>query len=145
MNRWLGGATALLLGASLGWGAGQTSEPPRIRYGEEACDRCRMLITEARTAAALRTAAGDVQRFDDLDCLLRALAAMPGPVTQVWVHAYDTDRWLHADEAWYVVNPELMTPMGSGVAAFGTQASAEEAVRQPQGTVLRWADLEHGG
>ena len=141
MNRWVSGVTVLLIGASVGCEMRQASAPPRIRYGEAPCDTCRMLISEERTAAALRTAAGDVQQFDDIDCLLRGVAAAAGSVTHVWVHAYDAERWLNAQEAWYVMSPELMTPMGSGLAAFATQAAADEAARQQRGSVLRWADL----
>jgi len=45
--------------------------PPKIRYGEETCDHCRMIISEDRFAAAYRLNSGLVKKFDDIGCAIQ--------------------------------------------------------------------------
>lgn len=97
--------------------------PPEVRYGVDPCDRCQMIINEARHAAAYVTPAGDVRRFDDLGCLVAHRAEAPEPVSAVWVHGAD-GAWLEGARASVVRAPDVITPMGSGLLAF---ASEEEA------------------
>ncbi|UCC51087.1 MAG: hypothetical protein JSV68_18550, partial [Anaerolineaceae bacterium] len=49
-------------------GCGQTTnleEPPQIVYGQDVCERCGMIISEEKFAAAYWTAGGEARRFDD--------------------------------------------------------------------------------
>jgi copper chaperone NosL len=41
-------------------------DPPDIVYGEDVCERCSMIINEARYAAAYVTEDGEAHRFDDI-------------------------------------------------------------------------------
>jgi len=44
---------------------------PKIRYGEETCDHCRMIISEDRFAAAYRLNSGLIKKFDDIGCAIQ--------------------------------------------------------------------------
>jgi copper chaperone NosL len=39
----------------------ELDEPPEIRYGEDTCSRCLMIINEARYAASYVTGTGEVR------------------------------------------------------------------------------------
>src|SRR5690606_2316835 len=55
----------LLLSAFVGCGGG----PEPIRFGEDACDNCRMIISDRHFGGELVTGKGKAFKFDDLSCL----------------------------------------------------------------------------
>lgn len=121
--------------------AASSDGPPAIRYGASACVECRMLINEARFAVTATTAAGDPVAFDSTECLLRYLPRGGAPPARIWVHDYTAERWLAAEEAWYVVAPALATPMGQGIVATAGAEAANELAQTTRGRVLRWPQL----
>ncbi|MGD2048656.1 MAG: nitrous oxide reductase accessory protein NosL [Chloroflexota bacterium] len=118
-------------------------EPPEIRYGEDTCDRCQMIINEARYAAAYVMPDGQARRFDDIGGMLAYTREVPEDVAVFWVHDFDTEEWLNADEAFYVKSDHL-TPMGFGIVAFGEQGRAESWANQEGGMIMSFADLLSG-
>ena len=121
--------------------AASSSAPPTIRYGESACAECRMLINEARYAAAAVTAAGEPAVFDSIECLVRYLHRDGVSPARVWVHEYEADRWLVSDEAFYVASQEFTTPMGQGVVATASAPAADRLAGAVHGRVLRFGQL----
>ena len=143
MTRWAAGTFCGLLGLlAVGCQAPQANPPPQIRYGEETCAFCGMLISEERFAAALTTATGEAKAFDDAGCLLRALTRQDRSTARIWVHDYQSGRWLEAPRAVFVRSDDVPTPMGGGLLAFSTQEAAEQFARQVHGTVMRFDQLE---
>jgi copper chaperone NosL len=103
-------------------------QPPDIRYGEDVCDLCGMIISEARFAAGYITAEGETRRFDDIGNMVAYHLEMGEDVAVFWVHDYETAVWLRADEATLAYVADLITPMGSGLVAFADPDAAAEAV-----------------
>ena len=134
----LSGLLSLLI---VGCQAPRVDQPPQIRYGEETCAFCGMLISEERFAAALTTATGDTEAFDDVGCLLHSLDRRDRPMAHVWVHDYSSGRWLEAPHAVFVHSADVPTPMGGGWFAFSTQEAAEQFAREVHGTVMRFGQL----
>ena len=142
MTRRAAGAVCCILGLLvIGCQAPRANQPPQIRYGEETCAFCGMLISEERFAAALTTVTGDTEAFDDIGCLLRALAQPDRSGARVWVHDYRSGRWLEAPRAVFVHSDDVPTPMGGGLFAFSTQEAAEQFAREVHGTVMRFGQL----
>ena len=135
---WTGLATSLVLA---GCQDRSSARPPAIRYGEEPCAQCRMLIGDARYAAVVVTAAGETRKFDDIGCLIRYRAQHPEPSQAVWVRAYGIDEWLAAGEAVFVHSAELATPMGSGIVALAADGDAAQLGREMRGEVVRFEEL----
>lgn len=95
------------------------SQPPVIRYGEEACAHCRMIIGDERFAAAIVSSEGDTSKFDDVGCLVEYSAEHPpGGEVAYWVRSTAGAEWLKADQAAYVHGPEIHSPMGYGLSAL---------------------------
>lgn len=117
-----------LLGLLLALGAcrqsADTSAPPDIRYGEDVCDRCQMIINEERYAAAYWTAGGQARRFDDIGGMLAYHQENGEEVASFWVHDYASGEWIPAGESYLVFDPGLHSPMGFGVAACASEAQA---------------------
>jgi copper chaperone NosL len=102
------------------------SEPPEIRYGEDTCTECGMIISEPRFAAAYYTVDGNAQRFDDIGGMASHHAEHQEDVAQFWVHDYDTEEWIIADQAFFVMSDQIHTPMDFGVVAISGQSRAQE-------------------
>lgn len=134
--------TRLLLAAAVsGCAAADLSRPPAIRYGEDLCAECRMLIQDARFAAARLGPEGAVERFDDVGCLLRRMRSAPRAEGEVaWVHDYTGPDWLRAEAAWYVRSPRLLTPMGSGMVAVAGGESANALADTAQGVATSFEE-----
>jgi copper chaperone NosL len=115
-----------LVGAVLGGCTRQEDplSPPSIRYGEDVCAACNMIISDPAYASAYRTTDGDVRLFDDLGEMVVYLRTRQEPTVATFVHHYETQGWLMAEDAAYVRSGALKTPMGFGVAAT---SSPEEA------------------
>ena len=117
------------------------SQPPEIVYGEDVCTECGMIISEARFASAYYTQDGEARRFDDIGGMLTHHVESQEDVAQFWVHDYETEVWIVAEEAFYVSSEELHTPMGFGVVAFSDQVRAQNFAGQSQAMVMSFDGL----
>jgi copper chaperone NosL len=134
MRGTIGIIAAVVCGGMVGGCGVNPSQPPSIRYGEEACAHCRMIISDDRFAAALVTDTGETLKFDDIGCLVEHEADRQRSAVTYWVRSFKEDNWLDARTAAYVRSDEVQSPMGYGLAAL--PATAREA-----GPALQFADL----
>jgi copper chaperone NosL len=115
---------------------------PVIRYGAEPCTQCGMIIDDARFAAAWSRPGGAARHFDDIGCLVTDIGAHPPPSdARLLVHDYESEAWLDARTAVFVVSPQIRTPMAYGTAAFETAAAAERLSLAVDGRTFRWQAL----
>jgi copper chaperone NosL len=106
-------------------------QPPEIHYGEDVCDACGMLISDAKFAAATVEEDGTARRFDDIGDLVAFYAAFHDvKVKAYFVHDYPSEKWLRAETAFFIVSPQLHTPMAHGIAAYADRAAAEAAAQK---------------
>ena len=121
--------------------------PPAIRYGEDTCTECNMIISDPRYAAgyAYEIAPGRYESlaFDDIGDLLAHLEQHREHKVVAWyVHDYTTEEWLDATTAYYVLSNEIHSPMGHGLAAHASRAAAEALAQRKSGVVLDWQGLQ---
>jgi copper chaperone NosL len=131
----------LLLATAACSSAATADQPPEIRYGEDACDHCRMIINEPRFAASYVTDSQETRRFDDIGNMMAHYAQYKENVSAFWVHDYESEEWLRAEDAHYVVSSDLYTPMGHGVVAFDDAARAQSLAGAHDGHVLDFPQL----
>jgi copper chaperone NosL len=122
------------------------ASPPEIRYGEDMCLECNMIISDARFACgyAHEIAPGRYESlaFDDIGDMLNYVDKHPEHTIVAWyVHDYTTETWLDATAAHFVHSNELHSPMGYGIAAHATAEAAQEMAAAMHGQVLTWAEL----
>ncbi|MEX0761599.1 MAG: nitrous oxide reductase accessory protein NosL [Dehalococcoidia bacterium] len=123
-------------------GAGEAiDQPPAMRIGQDVCVQCGMIISDERFASAYKLADGTPRLFDDIGDMATYHASRGEEVAYFWVHDFDTLDWLQADNAWSVSSDGITTPMGHGLAAYGSLERAEMATAAHGGTVLRWQDV----
>lgn len=115
---------ALLLLAGLAACGDKTDTGPRtVHYGEEVCERCKMIISDKRFAAQYITEKGESKKFDDIGCMiddLKEAGERGGSLLAVYIADFGTGEWLDAGKAFYLENGEFKSPMGYNIAAFGS-------------------------
>ena len=128
-------ALVLVLGST----ARPATGPEEIQYGREACSRCHMHFATPGFAGERRGRDGRLARFDDLACLVQAIAAAHEETSEAWVEDHDHGGWVPLASAVFVRGGRLHTPMGSGLVAFKDRAAAE---RLAQAAIARIWTLE---
>jgi copper chaperone NosL len=120
--------------------------PPEMRYGEDVCVECIMIISDPRFAAAYthEVSPGRYENalFDDIgDMLIYADKHPEHQVVAWWVHDYDTKEWVEGTKAIYMFSHSLQTPMAQGAAAFATLGPAQRLAEELNGEVFDWDGL----
>ena len=117
-------------------------KPPEILYGEDICEICGMIISEARFASACVTTDGQEHIFDGIgEMLVFYHDQEQDTILQCFVHDYVTEGWLVAEEATFVLSDNIHTPMGFGIVAVGTRESADTLALESGGKTHTWAQL----
>lgn len=126
-------------------GCGQsvdTNVPPEIIYGQDVCDECGMIISEEKHAAAYWTTDGQARRFDDIGGMFASLADNPEDVATYWVHDITSGEWIRAEDAYFVKDSDLMTPMGFGIVACAEEDQAHAlAYGKEDAMVMSFAEM----
>jgi copper chaperone NosL len=120
--------------------------PEPLRYGQDDCANCKMTLTDPRFGAEIVTAKGKVYKFDDLNCLVQFLDKGTVPaaeVAQALVIDYNTkNSFLHVENAAFLENENLKSPMRADVAAFTDDIQRAAAKTQlGGGREMNWSDV----
>jgi nitrous oxide reductase accessory protein NosL len=96
--------------------------PVEVKWDRDACERCRMVLSDRLHSAQVRVPTPDggsrVYRFDDIGCALIWLeerAERDDPATEIWVNDWRTGDWIDARTATYLRGQ--VTPMEYGLGA----------------------------
>jgi copper chaperone NosL len=117
-------------------------QPPEIIYGQDMCDGCGMIISEARFAAATLLHNGELRKFDDLGEMLVYHMDNPQDQVKAWfVHDFYSEAWLRGEKAFFVKNENLITPMGMHIVAFEEQAQAQSFLEEQGGKLYSLDEL----
>lgn len=122
--------------ALIGCGGERGDGPPQVKYGRAECASCGMIVSSERYASAIVLPESHADReliFDDINCMLEYESSKAvEPDAKRYVHDAIDSQWLVAEQAKFVRNPEVHTPMGSGLQAFVHPPSTMEALTYAQ-------------
>lgn len=137
-------AIVLLISSSLFVSSCSSNGPEPINYNKDACDFCKMSISESKFAAEVITSKGRAYKFDDVACMLQYTAQSPDiKVKNHYVSNFaNGNELIDATAALFVEHKELRSPMGGNTAAFATKENAKEYASKNQATILEWTDLQ---
>ncbi|MFN8442358.1 MAG: nitrous oxide reductase accessory protein NosL [Caldilineaceae bacterium] len=121
--------------------------PAEIHYGEDVCAECGMIISDAKYASSISLQIGtgryQTVMFDDIGDMMAYLGTHSDAKVVGWfVHDYDSEEWLDATTAFFVVSEQIKSPMNHGIAAYAQQSSAEARASQTHGKVAKWDELQ---
>lgn len=127
----------ILLVVLLLTGCGRAAGPPQppTLHADDVCARCGMAVEDTRFAAALQTAEGESLVFDDPgDMFAWRQEHAERVVAAAWVMDFQRGEWLALDQATFLRDVRLQTPMGHKVVAVTDAASAEQVRAKHGGT-----------
>ncbi len=128
----------VVLSSALLWSGCQAAPRPLVA-GTDACEYCRMTISDVRFGGEIQLATGRIHTFDAIECLASYyLDATRSDVKGVWVSDFTTRTLVPVDSATFV-SGGLNSPMGRSLVAFGTPGDAQTNLRG--GRLLRWPDV----
>jgi copper chaperone NosL len=121
------------------------TRPQQFAYGKDICDDCHMTVMEAKFGGELITRKGKLYKFDDAHCLshfIRSGIVKEADIAQTVFINYENDRdFLDVRSAFFVVSPQLKSPMNSNAASFSTKQAAEAKALATGGIVTDWNNL----
>ena len=120
------------------------SGPEPIAYNKDACDFCKMTISENTFAAEIITTKGRAYKFDDLACMLKYTDEnVDMQVKNHYVSNFaNGNELIDATSAFFIKHDEMRSPMGGNTAAFATKENANDYARKYKATILDWTDLQ---
>jgi copper chaperone NosL len=123
-----------------------STKPEPFQPGTDNCYFCKMGITDTRFGAELITKKGKIYKFDDLHCLILFLkngGEETGNISKTLTVLFDQpNEFLETDQAFFVKDLALRSPMGSNTAGFSSLSIAEKMKAGKSGAViLRWKEL----
>jgi copper chaperone NosL len=136
----LGVAAAAVVAAVVFLWPAPARGPEPIAWGRDTCAHCRMILSQPGFAGQMRDRQGRRTRYDDVGCLLRAIAAH-GQAPEAWVEDHAGGGWVPLRAARLVRADALGTPMGSGLVAFAEDAAARDFAARHGGTVASLEDV----
>lgn len=123
-----------------------STQPTPFDTGKDACHFCKMSITDTRFGGELITKKGKVFKFDDLHCLAAFLRSDAVPEKEIartlTINFEAPNTFLDVDQAAFVTDPALKSPMGSHAAGFsGRQVATAFIEGRPAARVIGWPAL----
>ena len=136
---------SLTVFTACGGGKGKIG-PADIHYGEDLCAECNMIISDPRFASSYSKQVGDGEyetlAFDEIGNMLLYASKHPEDKVVGWfVHDYETEEWIDATAAFFVVSEQIKTPMNYGIVACAEKAAAEKLANELAGELLTWDEL----
>ncbi|MFI5185792.1 MAG: nitrous oxide reductase accessory protein NosL [Chitinophagales bacterium] len=119
-----------------------SNKPQPFSYGKDVCDNCMMTIVDPKFGGELITKKGKAYKFDDLACMIHFLKS--GPINEndisqkLVINFQNQNDFIDAGKAFYLISPELKTPMGGNAGAFVSQQEAENNKTRIPGDVMNW-------
>lgn len=124
-----------------------TIQPAEIHYGEDLCAECGMIISDPKFASSISKEIGEGRHqtvaFDDIGDMLAYLDKHPEEKVVGWfVHDYETEEWIDATTAFFVVSEAVKSPMNHGIAAHAQKSAAEAMVQKNNGQLFTWQEVQ---
>lgn len=114
-------------------------KPVEIIYGQDSCERCKMIISEKRYSAEYILLDGEARKFDDIGCMIhfhKGEESKGDKILAQYVRDYNTGNWIDATKAYFVWSKDIITPMGQGLTAFKDEESARRLAVKVHGAVF---------
>ena len=112
--------------------------PVDIHYGQDICERCKMIISEERFSSQLISSKGEVYNFDDIGGMILYLSEnnINPEAVKIFVKDFNTKKWLTSDNAFYIRTENIKTPMNYEIIAVSDKNSADEIISKHGGKNL---------
>ena len=121
-----------------------TDGPPTVRLAHDLCAECNMIISDERwaTATIVEGPRGpEPMLFDDFSCQVRYEHNHPDlAILARWSHDHATLEWIPTESAVFLGSDSIVSPMGSGMAAFMSVNFAASPLNSESAMTLTFAE-----
>lgn len=133
-------ALRLLVAATV---AGCAAQPRPLASGNDACEQCRMTVSDTRFGGEVISHKGRLRTFDSAECLAGYVVAAGDSLdkTKVFVADYETRQMVPAISAHFLRGGSVHSPMGRELVAFSSSHHAAELVKKYGGELLTWGQV----
>ncbi|WP_020619788.1 nitrous oxide reductase accessory protein NosL [Paenibacillus daejeonensis] len=140
VNVWAVLLLTMVLAAACG---GPSYEPHPIDEATDRCAICNMAIKDDEFATQIITKDGQSLKFDDIGCMNEWKTEYgTDTVGAEFVRDYTNSKWLKYEDAYYVYDATIQTPMAYGIVSFEQEAEAEAFMAEyGAGELMTAADL----
>lgn len=116
------------------------SPPDELVPGLDACEYCRMTVSDARFGGQVVTGTGKALTFDAVECLASYVLGAGEELDRgrVRVADFETRRLIPVDSAVFIVDGAISSPMGRALVAFSASNDAAALVASHGGRSLTW-------
>ncbi len=122
-----------------------STNPEPFVSGSDTCYICKMGLADFRFGAEVITKKGKLYKFDDLGCMINYLqnenTDKKNIARTVVINFEKPNSFIDAGNAWFVVSPELKSPMNSNASGFASREAAEKMLAGKSGNILNWNEL----
>jgi len=104
-------------------------EPEDINADSDVCEICAMAVADDQYATQIILENDRSLKFDDLGCLYEWVEENDeDEVGAKFVRDFNTEEWILLEDATYVFDEEIETPMAYGVISFKEKTDAEQYI-----------------
>lgn len=122
----------------------QAIEPVAINEQTDKCEICNMAVKDNPFATEIILENGKALVFDDIGCMNKWMVENKDKkVDSLFVRDFQTSEWLEMDQATYVFDKSIKTPMAYNIISFENKKDAETFISENNGTLLSYSDLEN--
>ena len=127
----------LVLGS---WLSSCNTEPPKINFGKDLCDFCKMTVMDKKFGAVLVNSKGKAVKFDSGECMINYLKTDKDfvPAQYLIINYENPGELIDAEKAFYLQGGNVNSPMGGNLAAFKTHEAAEKFQQELKGDLILW-------
>jgi len=123
-----------------------SKEPVPIRFNEDECAYCQMIISDQRFGTELITNKGKIYKYDSIECLAAYLIEEKkgtNDLQSIWTIDFKfPEKFVNATDAWYLHSELLKSPMGLNLTSFTDKNSAENVKNVFPGDLIRWEQVK---
>lgn len=117
------------------------SKPVPIAAHEDECDYCHMRINDLRFAAEIIERGGLVRKFDAIECMIAYIQERKPKEYRAYVMDYLGSGFIEAEKAFYLISPNIPSPMGLDISAFRTKEDRDRLLKEKGGKPYTFQEL----
>lgn len=121
-----------------------SSQPQPFVAGQDDCHVCKMGIADFKYGGEIITRKGKIYKFDDMRCMINFIKSNTLDEKDISktlsINFNKPNEFIDANKAWFLVSPELKSPMGSNAAGFATKEEAAKT-KEDYGQLFSWVEL----
>ncbi len=118
-------------------------EPKPIKLNVDACEFCKMPVSDGKFGAQIQTQKGRHYMFDDISCLVSYCEENEATkVKSYYVHDFtQNNQLIDATKAFYVKGGDINSPMHGNIAAFATFSDAQNFGDKLKAQAISWNEI----